>query len=60
MPEKKQSKPKSKAKTKGGTVLTEAAKLSVPFGLIAAKNLLEDFIFKREKDLRKLKKRRPK
>jgi len=49
-----------KTEQKGGSVLTDLGALSVPFGLIAARNTLESFINNREKELKKFEDRKTK
>ena len=48
------------SKKKGGSMLSDLGALSVPFGLIAARNTLEKFIQNREKELKKFEKQKPK
>lgn len=45
------------SKKKGGSMLSDLGALSVPFGLIAARNTLEKFIQNREKELKKFEKK---
>lgn len=45
-----------KKKKKGGSVLSDLTALTVPFGLIAAKDTLEKFIANREKELKRFQK----
>jgi hypothetical protein len=47
------------SKKKGGSMLSDLGALSVPFGLIAARNTLENFIQNREKELKKFQKQQP-
>ena len=49
-------KKKSTKKKTGGSVLSDLTALTVPFGLIAAKDTLEKFIINREKELRRFEK----
>lgn len=48
------------SKKKGGSMLSDLGALSVPFGLIAARNTLETFIKNREKELKKFENQKPK
>lgn len=48
------------SKKKGGSMLSDLGALSVPFGLIAARNTLEKFIQNREKELKKFQNQKPK
>lgn len=48
------------SKKKGGSMLSDLGALSVPFGLIAARNTLETFIKNREKELNKFERQKPK
>ena len=48
------------SKKKGGSMLSDLGALSVPFGLIAARNTLEKFIQNREKELKNFQKQKPK
>lgn len=41
------------SKKKGGSMLSDLGALTVPFGLIAARNTLETFIKNRERELKK-------